>query len=37
MIANLVEMLRVAVMISPLSVWPVMTIVLHDKNRKQES
>lgn len=35
MINNLVEIVRLVVMISPLSVWPIMTVVLEDRRRKE--
>jgi hypothetical protein len=36
MFANAIELGRLVIMVSPLAVWPIMTMILSDKIRKQE-
>jgi len=36
MIDNAIEICRVVVMIGPLVVWPVVTMVLHEKSKKEK-
>jgi hypothetical protein len=35
MFANAIELGRVIIMVSPLAVWPIMTMILSERSRKQ--